>query len=501
VGIWLGDGSIRKTKKDGYVIGINFTIHKDNTELIDFIYKVCEETFGCSITSFVPKDRNVNQITINSHIIGTIFMELFGSYFDGKKLPNMIFSWPKNLVNNLIAGLITTDGHITKNKTNISLGLSNKNLMNQLYHLCRNNGIVVSATSKYFQKGQTCDSHSFSIPANKDILINVRKLYDDNRLQTCYEKNVKEDNFLKILSITEVDRSDEYVYTLGIEDDHSYNVEGLLAENCYLEPHHADIIEFLDMKKNDGKEEFRARDLFYALWMPDLFMECVEKNEDWYLMCPSECPNLNEVYGEEFRELYYSYVEKCMYREKISAQSLWKRILTSQIETGTPYICYKDAANQKSNQKNIGNIKSSNLCVAPETMILTKNGYFPIIKLENKEVEVWIGEEWSRTTVRKTGTDQELIEVKLSNGTYIDCTPYHTFYIKSGEEYVKIEAQDLKEDMELIEFEFPQINMEEVFFNKKVLDSFYELGKNDIRIVDDEKGSFEEINGSLRDEI
>lgn len=130
----------------------------------------------------------------------------------------------------------------------------------------------------------------------------------------------------------------------------------------YLEPWHADVFDFLEMKKNHGKEENRARDLFYALWIPDLFMERVESNGTWTLMCPNECPGLSDAYGEEFEKLYTKYEQEGKGRKTIKAQELWFKVLESQIETGTPYMLYKDAANKKSNQKNLGTIKSSNLC-------------------------------------------------------------------------------------------------------------------------------------------
>ena len=130
----------------------------------------------------------------------------------------------------------------------------------------------------------------------------------------------------------------------------------------YLEPWHADIEQFIDLKKNQGDEEMRARDLFYALWIPDLFMEKVEKDEEWYLMCPNQSPGLSDVYGAEFNTLYNKYVDNQQYVKKIQARQLWFKILDSQMETGTPYMLYKDACNKKSNQKNLGTIKSSNLC-------------------------------------------------------------------------------------------------------------------------------------------
>lgn len=130
----------------------------------------------------------------------------------------------------------------------------------------------------------------------------------------------------------------------------------------YLSPEHPDILEFLDLRKNQGSEDIRARDLFYAIWMPDLFMKQVESNSDWYLLDPDLCKGLNDTYGEEYEELYWKYVAENKYTKKIKAQDIWLKVLESQIETGTPYILYKDQVNKKSNQKNIGTIKSSNLC-------------------------------------------------------------------------------------------------------------------------------------------
>jgi ribonucleoside-diphosphate reductase alpha chain/ribonucleoside-diphosphate reductase subunit M1 len=130
----------------------------------------------------------------------------------------------------------------------------------------------------------------------------------------------------------------------------------------YLEPWHADVLEFLELRLNQGDEEMRCRDLFTAMWVPDLFMKKVEKDEDWHLMCPHECPGLQDVYGEEFETLYQKYVDEGRFKRAVKARQVWDAILKSQIETGTPYMCYKDSVNRKSNQSNIGVVKSSNLC-------------------------------------------------------------------------------------------------------------------------------------------
>ncbi|UXX80780.1 ribonucleoside-diphosphate reductase subunit alpha [Reichenbachiella carrageenanivorans] len=159
----------------------------------------------------------------------------------------------------------------------------------------------------------------------------------------------------------------------------------------YLEPWHADIFDFLDLKKNHGKEEMRARDLFYALWVPDLFMKRVKENGDWTLMCPNECPGLADAYGEEFEKLYEKYEAEGKGRKTIKAQDLWFEVLESQIETGTPYMLFKDAANKKSNQKNLGTIKSSNLCT--EIMEYTSPDEVAVCNLASIALPMYVTED------------------------------------------------------------------------------------------------------------
>jgi len=162
------------------------------------------------------------------------------------------------------------------------------------------------------------------------------------------------------------------VYDLQMTHQHNYMLAGGLVHNgggkrngsfaIYLEPWHSDIEHFLQMRKNHGDEELKARDLFYALWIPDLFMERVKTDGLWTLMCPDECPGLADVYGQAFKELYEKYEAEGKGRKAVKARELWFQVLDAQMETGTPYLLYKDACNQKSNQKNVGTIKSSNLC-------------------------------------------------------------------------------------------------------------------------------------------
>lgn len=158
----------------------------------------------------------------------------------------------------------------------------------------------------------------------------------------------------------------------------------------YLEPWHADVFQFLDLKKNHGKEEMRARDLFYAMWIPDLFMKRVEEDANWTLMCPNECPHLYDTYGEEFEKLYTSYEKVGKGRKTIKARELWEKILEAQIETGNPYMLYKDAANRKSNQKNLGTIRSSNLCT--EIMEYTAKDEVAVCNLASIAIPMYISE-------------------------------------------------------------------------------------------------------------
>lgn len=159
----------------------------------------------------------------------------------------------------------------------------------------------------------------------------------------------------------------------------------------YLEPWHADIFDFLDLKKNHGKEEMRARDLFYAMWISDLFMERVQQDADWTLMCPQECPHLFDTYGKEFERLYTGYEAAGKGRVTIKARELWEKILESQIETGTPYMLYKDAANRKSNQKNLGTIRSSNLCT--EIMEYTAEDEVAVCNLASIAMPMFIAQD------------------------------------------------------------------------------------------------------------
>lgn len=202
----------------------------------------------------------------------------------------------------------------------------------------------------------------------------------------------------------------------------------------YVEPWHADIYEFCDLRKNLGDEEQRARDTFIALWIPDLFMKRVKAEDYWSLMCPNECPNLTTTYGDEFEKLYTQYEAEGRYKRRVKAEDLWYHILSSQLETGMPYMLYKDNVNRQSNQQNLGTIQCSNLCVSGDTYVMTRKGQFPIATLLGQYIDVWNGREWSNVLICQTGINQELVRVQLSNGSHLDCTLHHRFFLEDGRE-------------------------------------------------------------------
>lgn len=239
----------------------------------------------------------------------------------------------------------------------------------------------------------------------------------------------------------------------------------------YLEPWYSDIFEFLELKKNTGPEELRARDVFMALFINNIFMKrlkiAINKDESdeepviWSIMCPYQSPGLIELYGDEFDQLYEKYEKEGKYVKQVNILDLWEAILTSQMETGVPYMVYKDAVNEKSNQKNLGTIKSSNLCVSGDTYVLTDKGQHQISTLVNQNVNVWNGKDWSNTIVLKTGEDQELMQVELSNGVALKVTPYHKFYIMSGGQKTKeVRTHELTSGDKLIKYDLPVTSLE-----------------------------------------
>lgn len=263
-------------------------------------------------------------------------------------------------------------------------------------------------------------------------ILNIPKS-DDNSMLNYFNHN--DILYTRIKDITE-EEIETNVYDLEIENNHNYLTQAGLVHNggkrkgsiaFYLEPHHADIKAFLELRKNSGAETERARDLFTALWISDLFMKQVENDGDWYLMCPDTCKGLCDVYGDEYEKLYYSYVNQGKYKEKVKARDIWQLMLESQLETGTPYITFKDSVNNKSNQKNVGIVRSSNLC--NEIVQYSDQHEYAVCNLAsiavNKFVEPFVFNQ-----------DDEWVIYSKENCKY--CTYAKTFLTNKGIKYLEI---------------------------------------------------------------
>ena len=226
----------------------------------------------------------------------------------------------------------------------------------------------------------------------------------------------------------------------------------------YLAAWHIDIREHIMMRCQVGQnaKDDEKMELFPSVWLSDLFMERCDKDDDWSLFCPNLCKGLTEVWGDEFKELYCKYEKQGRHSAKIKARYLLDLIYESQTKTGLPYICYKDAFNRSNMQKNIGIIRSSNLCVSGDTFILTDKGQLQIKTLVDQKVNVWNGEKFTNTVVKQTGVDQKMVRVTFSNGSVLECTPYHKFYIQNSDN--PVQAQELTIGSKLINCKFPILN-------------------------------------------
>jgi len=467
-GIVLGDGSMHNTDQNGYI-----SLHTINKKhILDFCIKYFENK---CIQYRIEINENTTKIRWNKNINMPF---RYNDIYDINKCKYVQSKWlnlPITKSKFILKGLLVTDGCINNE---LVFDNTSRHLIESVRFISLKMGLLTSGyirdrigESHETKRGIITNqkiSYCLRIPKTKEICDLMNIPYDNKNFYKFFKYN----NYLltRVKNISKEDYNGT-LYDLQMEKEHNYMVHNGIIHNgggkrngsfaIYLEPWHADVEDFLELKKNHGDEELKARDLFYALWISDLFMERVKNNAKWSLMCPHECPGLSDVYGDKFVELYEKYECEGKIRKSVNARDLWFKILDAQMETGTPYLLYKDAANSKSNQKNLGTVKSSNLCVAPETLILTDKGHVEIQTLMDQEVNVWNGEEWSLVTVKKTGEEQELIDVYTDDGSKLACTPYHKFYIQnsySSNSIQKVEAKDLKPNDKIIKCEFPVID-------------------------------------------
>jgi len=302
----------------------------------------------------------------------SIFKFTYEMCYDNNKKKNVmpsILHLPKSKILQFIKGILETDGIITDNQ--ITLVMTSKNIIESVRYMLLRLSILTSGAVGDIISGQI--NYILYIPTEPIICnlisknqvkpsTNITFFEHDKYLFSIVNKNTLISNYSGRVIDIEVDNENHHNFLThnGLVKNGGGRRHGSFA--IYLEPWHADIELFLQMRKNHGDEELKARDLFYALWIPDLFMERIKNNGKWTLMCPDECPGLSDVYGEEFDKLYIKYETEGKGRNTMNARDLWFQVLDAQMETGTPYLLFKDAVNRKSNQKNVGTIKSSNLC-------------------------------------------------------------------------------------------------------------------------------------------
>lgn len=481
-GIMVGSGHISSTDNFAY-IELDKELHQ---ETIVFVENYLNSR-NIQISYTYPDDTLVQLTWTRNNMFKFTYEMMYDSNKE-KYIMSSMLHLLKHKILNIIKGLLETNGKIRA--YHFLLEQTSMNIIESVRYMLLRLGILTSGT--------TVDVSDEEKRSNTYVLIIPKKpvicdLFENRSLVPCSSFTFFEYNgylFSIVIKNTYIEDYKGRVIDIEVanDDHHNFLTHNGLVKNgggkrngsfaIYLEPWHADIEMFLQMRKNHGDEELKARDLFYALWIPDLFMERVKANSTWTLMCPDECPGLSDVYGQEFKTLYESYEQSGRGRVTLNARDLWYKVMDAQMETGTPYLLYKDACNRKSNQKNVGTIKSSNLCVAPETKILTSDGMIEIKELCDQTVKVWNGIEFSETVVKKTGENQNLIKVYFDNGSTIDCTLYHKFYVFDEKNYIiQIDAKDLKLDMRLEPFNLPGestlcIKIKGIINNNRISDTY-----------------------------
>jgi len=375
-GILLGDGNISHNRNSAYV-ALNKETKQDTIEFVEnYLQKI-----NIKISYSYQNDKYVRLIWTRNNMFKFTYEMLYDNNKEKFVMPSMLhLSKPKIL--QIIKGILETDGKVKDYQ--IVLEMTSNNIIESVRYMLLRLGILSSGTMRDRSNESHITKYNCFIQNKKvsyilivpkmPIICDLFKHKNISPSDSFTFFEYKGYLFSIVNSNTLVKNYSGRVIDIEVDNDEHHNFlthNGLVKNGggkrngsfaIYLEPWHADVELFLQMRKNHGDEELKARDLFYALWIPDLFMERVKSDSHWTLMCPDECPGLSDVYGEEFNRLYTSYETAGKGRKTVKARELWFQILDAQMETGTPYLLYKDAANKKSNQKNIGTIKSSNLC-------------------------------------------------------------------------------------------------------------------------------------------
>ena len=504
-GIILGDGYMNNTNDSaGYI-----SLHTQNkVETRDFIMHYLNDR---CIQYNIDVNENTTRIRWNRNIYLPFRHH---DFYDEMKQKRILPKWlhlPLYKSKYIIKGLLETDG--CNGEKEYTFDNTSLNLIENMRYLCLRMGILTSGYvrnrvgEKHMTKNGMIEnkliSYCLRIPRTKEFCELMNISYQSDQ----FFKFFKYNNFLlsRIKDITHTTYQG-VLYDLQMTKEHNYMLHNGLVHNgggkrngsfaIYLEPWHSDIEIFLQMRKNHGDEELKARDLFYALWIPDLFMERIKNDGNWTLMCPDECPGLADVYGDEFKELYEKYENSGRGRVTMSARKLWFQILDAQMETGTPYLCYKDAANRKSNQKNIGVIKSSNLCT--EIMEVSNKEETAVCNLASIALPMFVEKDHNGKSFYnfdKLHTISRVVAFNLNR--VIDVNYYPTEKTKQSNNKhrpIGIGVQGLADTFILMDYNFDSSEAKQL--NKDIFETIYHAALEESCSIAKTDGSYSSFAGS-----
>ena len=512
-GAMLGDGFLSKSGKQSYICG---NPNKDDFNFYsNYLY-----SNGIQYTD-TKRDDNYRRLVFSPHQSESLFkfdrVHFYDSNGEKRVHPSMLHL-PLDKTKQILKGLLQSDAFIGEDTegTEVVFEITSENLAESLRYMLLRLGILTSGDIR----NRVGEAHNTKrgIIENKKLIYRLRipkteeiceilELENKSKFLTQF----RHENliFTRLQNIDKLNYYQGLVYDLELEGpNHDYLTHCGVAHNgggkrkgsfaIYLEPWHADIEEFLTLKKPTGKDEFRARDLFYALWTPDLFMERVEKDEMWTLMCPHECPGLSDVHSGDFKKLYEKYEKEGKGKKQIKARELWMKVLEAQTETGTPYVLYKDAANSKSNQKNLGTIKSSNLCC--EIMEYTDSEESAVCNLASVCLNAFVEEHVNGKTTLKYNfkkLHETVKRITKNLNRVIDLNYYPTDKTKvSNQKHrpIGIGVQGLADVFFLMGI--PYDSDEAKKLNKEIFETIYHAAVETSMEIASEEGPYETFNGS-----
>jgi ribonucleoside-diphosphate reductase alpha chain len=479
-GILLGDGYINK-KRNEYKVYLNDKSKKETCEFVEeylqnrniqfWVYK----DKGCKSYGWAPSPKTF-----------PFTRKMLYTNNGDKRICSTMLNLPVEKCLQIFKGVMETDG-CYRTGGEIQIEQSSRHLADGIRFILLKAGIPTSGNVRdrvgnisILKRGDQITTqkvtYNLRIPKT-DVICDLLDRDDPSAKLSYFVYDNK--IWSRVTTNKILKRSDDtpvHIYDIemenpeGVEENANYLTSVGLAHNggkrkgsgtIYVRDWHVDVYEFIELR-DEGPEDMRAKDLFLALMVSDLFMKRVRDDAKWSLFCPNKAKGLTEVWGDKFEQLYLKYEADNVATRTVNARDLWSHILNMQIKKGMPFILYMDACNSKSNQQHTGMVRCSNLCVAGNTQILTKEGYFPIRKLEGEKVKVWNGEEWSKVRVKKTGTNKDLIKVYLSDGSELECTPEHKFYVQKTYHgsSTEVPAGDLQVDDKLIKWDAPIFEIE-----------------------------------------